>query len=40
MVRNTPIWAKLMTRNVMPTVSADAVITLPMEIIARVTAWS
>ncbi len=37
-VLNTPIWAKLMTRNVMPTVVADAVMTFPIEIIAALTA--
>lgn len=39
-VLNTPMVAKLIARNVMPTVVAEAVITLPMEIIARVTASS
>ena len=39
-VRNTPIFAKLIARNVMPTVVADAVMTLPIEIIAARTASS
>ena len=37
-VEKTPILAKLSTRKVMPTVAADAVITLPIEIIACLTA--
>ena len=39
-VVNTPILAKLITRKVMPTVAADAVMTFPIEIIAAFTAWS
>ncbi len=39
-VENTPIWAKLIARKVIPTVAADAVITLPIEINARFTASS
>ena len=39
-VENTPIRAKLIPRKVIPTVAADAVITLPTEISARVTASS
>ena len=39
-VWKTPIRAKLMTRNVMPTVLADAVITFPIEINALLSASS
>ena len=39
-VENTPISAKLIPRKVTPTVAADAVITLPIEINARLTASS
>ncbi len=39
-VLKTPIRAKLITRNVMPTVLADAVITFPIEINARLSASS
>ena len=39
-VENTPIRAKLIPRKVIPTVAADAVITLPIEINARFTASS
>ena len=39
-VENTPILAKLIPRKVIPTVAADAVITLPIEINARFTASS
>lgn len=39
-VLNTPIRAKLMSRNVIPTVVADAAITFPMDVIARLTASS
>jgi len=39
-VENTPIRAKLMPRNVIPTVAADAAITFPIETNARFTASS
>ncbi len=39
-VLNTPIRAKLINRNVIPTVVADAATTFPMEINARVSACS
>lgn len=38
MVRNTPIWAKFITRKVIPTVAAEALMTLPIDIIADLTA--